>query len=73
MTVFNWIIQPPFACRHRDLSRVFTIDKRTYQVCFNCGRKIDYSWERMCSLKPSDSANRLLPVDNRRPAQTSII
>jgi len=26
------------------LSRVFTIEKRTYQVCFECGQKFDYFW-----------------------------
>jgi hypothetical protein len=72
MTILNWIIQWFFTCRHRDLSRVFTIDTRTYQVCFDCGRRIDYSWERMRSLKPCDSANRLVPLDSRRPAQASI-
>jgi len=37
-----WMLQFVFGCRHRQLSRVFTIDKRTYQVCFACGRKLDY-------------------------------
>jgi len=72
MTVHSWIIQCFFACQHRDLSRVFTINNRTYQVCFDCGREINYSWELMCSLEPSDSANRLLPLDNRRSAQASM-
>lgn len=73
MTVLSWITQPFFGCRHRDLSRVFTIDNQTYQVCFECGRRIDYSWERMCSLEPSDSVNRLVPLDNSRPARASIL
>ena len=72
MTALNWIVQWFFACRHRDLSRVFTINKRTYQVCFDCGREIDYSWEHMCSLEPYDSENRLVSLDSRTPAQASI-
>jgi len=28
-------------CRHRHLSRVFTIKNRTYRVCFDCGREFD--------------------------------
>ena len=30
-----------FGCRHRHLSRVFTIQHRTYKVCFDCGREFD--------------------------------
>ena len=49
----HWVFQFVFGCHHGELSRVFTIKKRTYQVCFECGREIDYSWERMGSLAPS--------------------
>jgi len=37
LAVFQFI----FGCRHRHLSRVFTIKHRTYQVCFDCGREFD--------------------------------
>ena len=30
-----------FGCRHRHLSRVFTIKNRTYKVCFDCGEEFD--------------------------------
>ena len=30
-----------FGCRHRHLSRIFTIKQRTYKVCFDCGREFD--------------------------------
>ena len=33
-----------FGCRHRQRSAVFTIKKRTYQVCLNCGQEFEYSW-----------------------------
>jgi len=36
-TLFQFI----FGCRHRHLSRVFTIKHRTYKVCFDCGREFD--------------------------------
>jgi hypothetical protein len=40
-----WIFQYAFGyCRHSHLSRVFTIEKRTYQVCFERGQKFDYLW-----------------------------
>jgi len=36
-----WIFQFAFGCRHRHLSRVFTIKNRTYRVCFDCGQEFD--------------------------------
>jgi hypothetical protein len=35
------------ACRHRHQSRPFTLDTQTYKVCLDCGKKIEYSLERM--------------------------
>ncbi len=40
-----------FGCRHRSKSSVFTIKKRTYQVCLECGREFDYSLARMRSVR----------------------
>jgi hypothetical protein len=40
-----------FGCHHRQKSGVFTINKRTYQVCLKCGEEFDYSWARMCSVR----------------------
>jgi len=37
LNVFQFI----FGCRHRHLSRVFTIKHRTYKVCFDCGKEFD--------------------------------
>lgn len=45
------IFQFAFGCQHSQLSRVFTIKNRTYQVCFQCGRQFEYSWELMRSLE----------------------
>ena len=36
-----------FGCRHSNLSRVFTISRRTYCVCCECGAEFDYSLETM--------------------------
>jgi hypothetical protein len=36
-----------FGCHHRHLSRVFTIDRRTYRVCCDCGAKFGYSLTSM--------------------------
>jgi hypothetical protein len=42
-----------FGCHHRRLSSVFTIKKRTYQVCLKCGREFEYSWALMHSIRSS--------------------
>ena len=42
-----------WGCHHSRLSRVFTIERRTYQVCFECGQKFDYSWTLMHPVQPS--------------------
>jgi hypothetical protein len=44
-----------FGCHHRQKSSVFTIKKRTYQVCLDCGEEFDYSWVRMRSVRPGVS------------------
>jgi hypothetical protein len=41
MKILLNIFQFMFGCRHRHLSRVFTIKHRTYKVCFDCGREFD--------------------------------
>ena len=41
MKPFSSVLQFIFGCRHRHMSRVFTIKSRTYKVCFDCGREFD--------------------------------
>ena len=41
MNLFLGVFQFIFGCRHRHLSRVFTIQHRSYRVCFDCGREFD--------------------------------
>jgi len=40
-----------FGCHHAKLSRVFTIEGRSYKVCCECGATFDYSLRTM-SLMP---------------------
>ena len=42
-TFFSWL----FGCHHHHVSRVFTIQRRTYQFCFDCNAELAYSWARM--------------------------
>ncbi len=51
MKLLPSIFRFAFGCQHSQLSRVFTIKKRTYQVCFECGKEFEYSWEQMHSLR----------------------
>jgi len=46
VTIFDFL----FGCHHSQLSRVFTIDRRTYRVCCNCGVKFAYSLEQMAMM-----------------------
>lgn len=41
MKLLVGIFQFLFGCRHRHMSRIFTIKRRTYKVCFDCGREFD--------------------------------
>ena len=64
MNALRKIAQFAFECHHADLSRVFTIQKRTYQVCFKCGKEVDYSWELMRSQEPIVAANHLALLES---------
>ena len=37
MNPLRWMFQFTFCCHHGHFSRVFTIKKRTYKVCLDCG------------------------------------
>jgi hypothetical protein len=47
IAIFDFI----FGCHHSHLSRVFTVDRRTYRVCCDCGAKFQYSLDSM-SMEP---------------------
>ena len=36
-----------FGCHHRKLSRVFTLEGRSYKVCCDCGHRFEYSLRTM--------------------------
>ena len=48
-----------FGCRHSNLSRVFTLNHRTYRVCCDCGKHFDYSLKSM-SIKRRQRRDVLL-------------
>lgn len=50
-----------FGCHHRNLSRVFTIEHKSYKVCCDCGAHFDYSLQKMSIVRRhSRRALRLL-------------
>jgi hypothetical protein len=75
MTTIDWVFESFLWCHHGELSRVFTIKSRTYQVCLKCGHEFDYSWSRMHQLAPNDPLNVPLvnvPLSTARPAAVRI-
>ena len=68
MTPFPRVFQLIFWCHHRHISRVFTIKQRTYQVCFDCGRRIEYSWTLMHSVPQEAADDVCTPLDRARHA-----
>jgi hypothetical protein len=69
MNALRKLVQFAFECHHGELSRVFTIQNRTYRVCFECGREVDYSWEQMRSLEPIVASTRLASLESERRVQ----
>lgn len=59
-----------FGCHHSNLSRVFTIGRKTYRVCCNCGATFNYSLEamRMESRLFSPRTSALRPTPRPRIA-----
>jgi hypothetical protein len=55
------IFQFAIGCHHRRLSSVFTIKKRTYQVCLKCGQEFEYSWALMQAIRSSAAAAPQVP------------
>ena len=41
------ILEFLFGCHHAHLSRVFTLQGKTYRVCCDCGAEFAYSLETM--------------------------
>jgi hypothetical protein len=72
MRLLLWIIQ--FACgrHHRRVSGVFTIKKRTYQVCLECGQEFPYSWELLHSVRSSAADDVYAPPKRTRQADVSV-
>jgi hypothetical protein len=60
MKSFYSMLQFIFGCRHRHMSRVFTIKYRSYKVCFDCGREFDLP--RVGGPPPPSGKDRTRPT-----------
>ena len=47
MEIVMVLLNSIFGCHHRQLSRIFTINSRSYRVCCKCGKEFAYSLENM--------------------------
>ncbi len=68
-----WIVQFAFGCHHHQRSGVFTIKKRTYQVCLKCGQEFEYSWALMHSIRPSVADRPHVPLSDIAPTEVRSI
>jgi hypothetical protein len=68
-----WIVQFAFGCHHQQRSSVFTIKKRTYQVCLKCGQEFDYSWALMHSIRSSVADRPHVPLNDIAPNEVRSI
>ncbi len=59
-TALNFV-SSAWGCGHDRMSRPFTIDRQTYMVCLDCGRKSFYAPDRMRRIS-SREARRLAKV-----------
>jgi len=66
-----WIFESLFGCHHQQLSRVFTIRRRTYQVGIECGQEFEFSWKLMHCVRPRVAENAYAPLNSVRRAEAS--
>ena len=53
ITILKIALDAAFGCRHPHMSRPFTLRRKTYEVCLDCGREIPYSLVTMSQMKGS--------------------
>ncbi len=63
---FANVLDMAFGCHHGRLSRVFTVDGRSYKVCCDCGARFAYSLQTMSIVR---RRRRLFPAWRRLRAR----
>ncbi len=70
-TAINFV-SSVFGCGHGRMSRPFTIDRQSYLVCLDCGRKMPYSTECMRRLSTREARQaRLRPEAGSKPTMAA--
>jgi hypothetical protein len=78
--VFNFLYGILLGCRHEHLTRPFTIEKQTYEVCLDCGKHLFYSADAMRPMSAREMRRmravqsgelKIVPVSGASAALTS--
>jgi hypothetical protein len=72
MNQLLWICRFAFGCNH-NMSRVFTLKRRTYQVCFKCGQEFDYSWALMHTVRGNVRDAVYVSLNSDRHAEARVM
>lgn len=62
-----------FACRHRHLGRLVTINHQTYRVCMDCGARMRYSWQTMSPIDEPETLFHSLVLRFVQAAKQKIV
>lgn len=74
--VLDFFTEILFGCSHSKLSRPFTLNDETYEVCLDCGKQIYYSAQEMRPLtqweirrmKAAQAGEvKVVPITSQRP------
>ncbi len=71
MRLLLWIIQFACGCHHTRRSNVFTIKRRTYQICLECGQEFPYSWDLMRSVR-SEGTDTYAPLNGAKHEEVRV-
>jgi hypothetical protein len=58
-TILTTALDALFGCRHSHVTRPFTLQRKTYEVCLDCGREIPYSLATMSQMKGGGFAGNI--------------
>jgi hypothetical protein len=74
--VLNFFSEILFGCTHSRVTRPFTIDEQTYEVCLDCGKQIYYSptemrpltaWEIRRAKAARAGELKVVPINSATP------
>jgi hypothetical protein len=73
MKALLWIFRFVFGCHHGRVSGVFTIKKRTYQVCLECGQEFGYSWTLMRPTRSNGAVSTYMPLNSAAHSDVPVV